>query len=204
MKSLSIRACITSVLLLAVSACGTSGGKVPEDRFYRLPDPAMQQTVSRVADILIVKPVEPLDALRAQTVTRTDRSGIALEHYKHHRWASPPARLVQAHLVANLRRSGLADTVVDKPVLGSDQLTLRLQLERFERVIDGQLRSAAVTVRAELSNAAGKAPLGTERFSAEVSASSVEMENTIVAFGKALDRVSAELVSWIAQESTSS
>ncbi|GJM09022.1 MAG: hypothetical protein DHS20C11_12980 [Lysobacteraceae bacterium] len=204
MKSLSIRACITSVLLLAVSACGTSGGKVPEDRFYRLPEPAMQQTVSRVADILIVKPVEPLDALRAQTVTRTDRSGIALEHYKHHRWASPPARLVQAHLVANLRRSGLADTVVDKPVLGSDQLTLRLQLERFERVIDGQLRSAAVTVRAELSNAAGKAPLGTERFSAEVSASSVEMENTIVAFGKALDQVSAELVSWIAQESTSS
>ena len=204
MKSLPIRTGIACLLLLTVSACGTSGGKVPEDRFYRLPQPAMQQSVDRVADVLIVKPVEPLDALRAHTLTRTDRSGIALEHYKHHRWASPPARLVQAHLVANLRSSGLADTVVDKPVLGSDQLTLRLQLERFERVIDSESRAAAVTVRAELSNAAGKAPLGTESFSAEVSANGVDMENTIVAFGKALDQVSAELVSWIARESTSS
>lgn len=182
-----------------LTACGTSGGSVPEDRFYRLPAPTIDVSVPQAADVLVVKPVEPLDALRAQTLTRTDRSGIALEHYKHHRWASPPARMVQAHLVANLRASGVANTVIDQPVLSPNLLTLKLRLVRFERAVDGNRRSAAVTLEAELYQSMGQGPLANGQFPAVVEASDINMESTVHAFGQALDQVSVQLVNWIAQ-----
>ena len=188
------------ILVLALAACGGRGGPAPSDRHYRLPAPQTEATASPVMPALVLNWVKPLDALAKPAIAYTDAVGLELEHYRYHRWASPPAALVEDYLLNALRQSGIAGQIVADPLPSDEAMYLNVTVSRFERIHVGERRQAAVSLVVELRPTQVAAPISVERMNVEVDATGPDMVDTVEAFGVAMDELSDQIVRWIERE----
>lgn len=193
-----MRARMLISLLALVLIVGCVGGPtvVPEDVYYRLPEPGSVKAMARplVEGRLGVDRIETdgLHQERALLYVDADRPH-ELRRYHYHYWTGAPGRVVQDHLIAYLRAADAAgavsrhepDTEVDAVVTG--------RLLRFERVLDG---GAGVAVTVELTYrepAAGPLRLRRE-YTVRRPARNETMAATVEAFGTALQAAYGEFL----------
>lgn len=121
-------------LALVLAACST-GGPVPEDRFYELNPvpPARIKAVPVLSGGVSVARVvaDPLRNGRAILYRDPERPHQLLR-YHYAFWVDQPPRLVQAALVDALRASGIADRVEAEGLRTHFRFSLEADLRRFE------------------------------------------------------------------------
>ena len=175
--------------------CTGNLADLPEDRFYRLPDPAPQRAALRFPGTIAVA-LPSSDGLHAERALLYSRHDRPLETLRHHYyfWAESPPRLVQEHLVAYLRAAGVSDHVVRAEAAADNDLRLEARLLRFERLVGGD--QARVLVALELGwqrRGAGALP-PRRTYRALTAAADDSIYASVQAYGEALADVYARFL----------
>lgn len=180
--------CIVAAL---TAACVGRQATVPEDVYYRLPDPRPAEDLSRplVRGQLSVSRIETRGLHQERALLYADANHPnELRRYHYHHWTDTPGRVVQQHLIAYMRAVGAAGSVTrHEPGMAADA-AVSGRLLRFERVLDG---GAGVVVAVELSYR--EPPSDAARLSREYTvrrrARDRTMAATVETFGAALQEV---------------
>ena len=127
-----------AALAAVLSGCFGQLPQVPEDRFYRLGEPALPAEVPKPdidGSIAVARPYS--DGLHTERAILYATAEQPLRVMRHHYdfWADSPPVLVQEHLVEFLRRAGVGDSVVRSESALDRALLIEPRLERFERML---------------------------------------------------------------------
>ena len=174
--------------LLWLAACSTSP-PVPADRFYRLPEPQVNAEGSAPTTKIRVGSFLAQGVYNERAILYIDEQyPLMVRRYHYHFWINSPADLVRDQLIAYLRK-----TETEKKITPEIEISGRVL--RFERIISPQqikvIAELEVTTRATTPGAKDV----TRVYRAEVPATSDKMNDTAVAFGKALDEIFGKVVS---------
>ena len=131
-----IKSTILISLCLLLTAC-FGGGSVPQDKYYRLG-----------ADQLSIKSLAPLftkiaisnfqaDAMhRERAILYSDADKpLQLNRYHYHHWHDIPPKMIQAHMIENLRQVGIAKWVVRYGDVSQIDAKIEGRIKHFERVV---------------------------------------------------------------------
>lgn len=178
---------IWTVWALVAAGCAGAPADLPEDRFYRLPEPApVAAKTGHAGTIAVTLPhSDGLHTERALLYSRHDRP---LEILRHHYffWAESPPRLLQDYLIQHLRGAGLADRVLRAEAAPTDALRLESRLLRFERRIGGAETQVLVELELGWSNRADRSR---RPYRALVTAADDSIYASVQAYGHALGEI---------------
>lgn len=178
-----------ALLAVLIAACAKAP-PVPTDRFYRLPEPDAVAQARLTDGVIAVRGLQADGLYRERAIVYTDERGIALARHHYHFWIDPPIQLVRRRLVAFLRGAGAADMVLASEE--SADLVVSGRLTSFERVLDDVPRARAGI---ELALATGDGRILVLReYAAEVEAGGDDVEDSVAALDRALDRIFTEFL----------
>ncbi len=179
------------VVLLSLLAACASQPPVSVDRFYALPDHE-QSTGPRqipLADSLLIKGFQATGLLQDRAIVYSTQSApqTYLQHH-YHLWVDSPARLVQRHGLNYFRGRQLAKLVTDDPTLHAD-LVVSGRLEHFDRQLLVGSSIGIVAMEVRVDRAGDDRPLLLNNYRVEIAAPSLQMEDSVRAFGQALTEI---------------
>lgn len=129
---------IGSVVLAGVLAALAACGSARPIHYYSLDPPAVTPAAQRLDVSLLVGHVGAALAYRdTHILYRTGPNELGV--YQDHRWAEPPALMVQEMFLQSLRRSGRYRSVQLVSSNAKGDYVLRGRVERFEQVEEGSL-----------------------------------------------------------------
>jgi uncharacterized lipoprotein YmbA len=182
---------------LVVLSSGCSSPAVPDVTYFRLPEAKPLPHANKPLSLLPIEVEgfigEGIYADQALLYATSPDAG-ALRAYHYQEWSRSPSRGLQDRLVEMLRESGISPLVTDRLPASTQALRVRGSIVRYERVKHDTGFVVVVALRMRVDQDQGE-PLLERTFSAEVPASDVKMDATVVAFGVAIDKVFADFYS---------
>lgn len=184
------------LLLVLFGAVGCVGSvpQLPDDRYYRLPEPSAAEPSRHVqATVAVALPrSDGLHSERAMLYSHHDRPLEVLRHH-YYFWAESPPRLIQEHAIAYLRQTHIAPDVVRDEAAPAAALRLESRLLRFERLVGGA--TPEVVVGLELQwQAPERAPTPPRAYRVTVPAADDSIYASVQAFGAALTQIYARFL----------
>lgn len=73
-----------------------------------------------------------------------------LDHFLHHRWADPPARMLEPLVIGTLEASGIFSAVVSPDARARTDLRLDTEFLRLVRIFDGEQSRVDLSIRASV------------------------------------------------------
>lgn len=162
---------IPVVVATSLAGCGFSAGNIPADHFYRLPVP----TPINVSQIVDVKSVQADGIYNERALLFVEQSRpLEVNRYNYHFWAQTPSALVQGWLQACLNNPHAAQAHKN----GQTVIPINTVVRGFERVITNGQADVVVKLQINL-----------HEYEMKVPAASMDMHDTVSAFGKAMQQV---------------
>lgn len=179
-----------------LAGCLGSAPPVPRDHYYRL---VVQGPVARPAKpgarpllsgVLTVEPVQTEGLLHERPLLYS-KSGQPQEVQQHdyHYWTDAPPSMVQDQLVAYLRRSGIARSVVTPEIRVRADYRLSIKVKRLERLIGGGPPRVFVELEFALVQVADGRLMVAASYGEEDRAADGSVKASIVAMNRATARV---------------
>lgn len=158
---------------------------VPEDHFYRLPDISTVKS-KQLANELAVKRFLT-DGLHSQRAIlySNDKAPLQIKQYHYHHWADTPPRMLQEVVISALRRSGIANKVMNYDAAKRSEYTLRGKIRKFEQVRRDNGSIVLIDIELRLDDKAGNALL-IKDYNTEQIAASPAPHDLVQAFGEGL------------------
>lgn len=182
------------LLAFGLVAC-TAPAPIPEPVWYRLPPASALPALPRLAEAIAV------EGLRAEGVHgdqpllhAATADALALRQYHYHLWAEPPTRLIEQRLRMQLREAGAAPLVLERLPDRRQGLRIQGRLLALERVPDGRdgwLARVAIEYRIETAD--GRRPPWVALYEEREPATGSGLQDSVLAMGRALDRLHARL-----------
>ena len=191
-----IRSVVLGLASLLLAACATVPG-MPETTYYRLPPPVATTALAEApVDLPIVVEVLGADGLYTDQalIYAMDANASRLRTYHYQLWIDPPSRLLQRHLIENLRLAGVSRVVTDQLPTRMEALRIVGRITRLERVhgANGWDAVAALVLRAEPST--GGRPWVIGEYQHRVAADGDTVADSVRALGQAVDRIGADFI----------
>ena len=133
-----VRTLLGLALVLAVAGGGGSD-PVPPDTFYRLKvtSPGQSAAATALPGVLLVGALEGDGLVRGRPLLYTNAAeGKAVRQHNYHHWVDSPARLVQGQLVAFLKDSDAARSVVTPGMRVRADFELIGRIQRLDRIFN--------------------------------------------------------------------
>lgn len=192
---MTLRRIAGTCAVLALAACA-SAEPAPQDTYYRVDTGVPGAQAARVVlpGVVVVErfAVEGLTSGRA--INYVDAaSPNRLQQYFYHHWAEPPNVMLRDALVAYLRGSGAVETVITPAVRTDANYAVTGAINTLERRM-GPAISALVELEIAVTefDSGDLVHVGTYR--AEVPADGAAIDDTVVAFNRALADIFARFV----------
>jgi cholesterol transport system auxiliary component len=197
------------IVCAAWALAGCSGGLLTSD----LPPPETYQLGARSAPAAVVAAAVAtrtsplgLTVARPRSAAALDSERIAVasggnrfDYYAGVRWVEPAPQMLQQNLVAALARSGLFAGVFAAPARVPAELTLDVELRRFEAdTTAGETPVVHVALQASLVDARRALRVATFTSAADVAAGSDKRAAIIAAFDRANAQVVDDVVARVA------
>lgn len=164
------------------------------------PPPAAGERIQRPIGLADVS-ASPWLQTQAIVYRLAYRDASRLQPYALSRWAAPPAELILHRMRSALARAAQGGFGIAAEGTAFDHL-LQVHLEAFEQVVDSPADARGVArMRARLSNARRRS-VAQHLFEHEVRCPSVDATGAVHALAAAADRLVAEMVVWVAAETT--
>ncbi len=170
---------------LWLSGCG-SAGVVPEDRFYRLAEPAADKAAPHpVLEKVLVAPFRGPAIYRERAILHADAAEpLRLRRHHYHFWADPPPVLLSRQLARYLEDTGLAGQA--RVGEGDARYRIRGVLSHFEQVYRPGGVSVQVAMRLTLEDRVTGKTLYSESFEEERDAAGGQVYDTVESFSDAV------------------
>ena len=190
-----VRGAVPALLVLVAAGCTGNFAELPEDRFYRLPQPAPQRAAAQVAGTIAVA-LPSSDGLHAERALLYSRHDRPLETLRHHYyfWTESPPRLVQEHLIQYLRSAGVAEHVVRAEAAPGSGLRLEARLLRFERLVGGDPPQVLVELELGWHGRSADMPPARRTYRALEAAADDSIYASVQAYGNALADIYARFL----------
>lgn len=187
----ALRTCLLAACvlpLLGACALGPKPAAAPVSSYDFGPPPAVRPLRLKAVGVLEVSAPRWLDGV--QTWYRLAYANAAQpQAYTQTRWVMPPPLLVDARIRERLVAGGA--------LLGGAGPTLRVEVDEFAQIFDGEKSSRAqVRVRVTLSN--GREVLRQARFAIDEPAATPDGPGGAAALGRAADRLVDTVLDWAA------
>lgn len=198
----AFRPLMATVLALALSGCSVSlfPSKQPQRQFtlpYHFEADNGGANLSDSVPVLKVNRPQASGVISGKRVvieTRPDE----LAAYQSVRWVTDAPELLRDHLVTALRQDPRMGTVVSDISGAGSEVTLTSSLQDFQEDRTGERTTVRLYLTAQLVENGSRRILATRNFEISVPVRESELESTIRAFGRASDRLSAEMADWLA------
>ena len=182
--------------LFGLSACSTPP-PVPDDSYFRLQQSQPRKRFSEpvLPGILLIETPEAAGVRRSRKIIYSEDQGhLRFQQYHYHHWEDSPPNLIQRHLTEVLSASGVASAAVDRRK-GSIQYVLESRIERFDRLLSGGGAISHIEFEIWLIDLEDPDRILLHRhYEEKVTASSMTMETTVVAFSKGLELIFKRLL----------
>lgn len=179
-------------LTAVLAGCLGSAPPVPRDHYYRIVVPAPAPTAKRdfLPGVLVVEPLQANGLLRERPLLYS-LSGKPHEVQQHdyHYWADAPPRMLQEQMVAYLRRSAIAQSVVTPEMRVNADFRLSGKAKRLERLIGGGPPRVFVELELALVRLSDDSLLALESYSEEVTATDNDVKSAVLALNQATARI---------------
>ncbi|MGA8277457.1 MAG: ABC-type transport auxiliary lipoprotein family protein [Rhodanobacteraceae bacterium] len=182
------------MLIALLTLAGCNAPTVPDFSYYRLPRgaplPAAKAPLFKLPIVVEEYSADGLYADQAM-VYATDASAEELRQYHYQLWIDPPSRMLQRRLIAQLRAAQAGTRVTDELAASQNAVRIRgviLRLDRIPQSNGGRGVEVALKLRVDVPNGP---PILDGNYRAEAVASGADMKATAVAYGVALDRITA-------------
>jgi ABC-type uncharacterized transport system auxiliary subunit len=182
-----VRIILINVCLVFLYAC-SKGSTIPEDRFYRLPEPvAVANIIELTAGGIFVQRFLAEGLYRERPIlTVSDSQGIEVEQYDYHLWIDTPTRLLRDQLIAYLNKAQVAKYVVDTTDMDSD-LRIHGKLLRFE--IDEYNGQVTIKIQFRVEHRDQNSPVLLKEYEESMSVSNEDMRTIIQVYGNVLNSI---------------
>ena len=185
-----------------LAGCGGLGTR-PAHRYFVLetaPSRLVPGALQRDA-VLLVAPTTASSFYDTQEIAYSRRSGERA-YYQLSSWTEPPNRGLAGLLAARIAAGGALRGAVESTSLRGG-LLLRTHLVELYHDAAASPGMARATLRAELSDPAGRKLLGQRIFSAAAPVSTYDAAGAVQGFGLALGQLLDEVAAWAAQTAAS-
>ena len=182
------------LLLIAPLLAGCLGAAppVPRDHYYRLlvPEPVARSAQPVLPGVMSVELLQADGLLRERPLLYSE-SGASHEVQQHdyHYWTDAPPRMLQDQLVAYLRRSGLATSVVTPDMRIRAQYQVSGKIRRLERLLGGGPPRVAVEMELALVRLSDNRLVLVDSFSEEAVIEQDGIAAAVLALNRATGRV---------------
>lgn len=182
------------VLVLLIGAC-SSAPPVPEDRYYRLPDPSPAEQTPLLKDGSIFVERFLADGVyqdRAIAYSNQSTPNVVLQHH-YSFWLDSPSKMLQAQLESYLRREHAAELVTDVPWAHAG-LSIYGRILRLDRVLGPGSAEVRVALEFNVRQEGRDEPLLAKEYKASAKAADQSVRSSIAAFETALSDIFSRLV----------
>ena len=189
MKKLTV---VATILALA-AAC--SGKPVPEDQFYRLPEPAATNGAAGLATgPVFVEQVIADGVHRERAIVHAKRElPTQLLQYHYQYWMDSPTRMVRDHLADYLRAGNAAPLVSTSPDVQAE-ISIFGRIREFEILEDGGDSEVVVGLEFRVDRAGRDTPVLIKTYEERGKVAGDSVSAGVAAFGETLTRIYARLV----------
>lgn len=178
-------------LTTILAGCLGSAPPVPRDHYYRIvvSAPAAAKR-NLLPGVLVVEPLQADGLLRERPLLYS-LSGKPHEVQQHdyHYWSEAPPRMLQDQMVAYLRRSAIADSVVTPEMRVNADYRLSGKAKRLERLIGGGPPRVFVELELALVRVSDGSLLAIDSYSEEIAATNGDVKAAVVALNQATARI---------------
>jgi ABC-type uncharacterized transport system auxiliary subunit len=188
---------LRSAILLAslvLASCSTTQ-HIPEEQYYRLPEPLAHEAQDLDPAVLGLSPwtIAAFDAGglyggRAVVYAQAHEP-LRLQRYHYKFWVKPPPELARDHLLAMLRLRDIQQTTLQGDRPAADQGHIDGRIVRFEQWLEGGRAEAIVQMELQYTFPSDAAPRLVRRYDVRRSAASTDLDQTAIAFAAALTEI---------------
>lgn len=175
-----------------LAGCLGAAPPVPRDHYYRLLVSTAPQTKpdARFSGVMRVELFQADGLLRERPLLYSE-SGAShqVQQHDYHYWTDAPPRMLQQQLVAYLRRSGIANSVVTPDLRVRANYQVSGKIKRLERLLGGGPPRVFVEMELALIRLSDNSLLLIDSFTEEEPDSGDSVESAIVALSQATSRL---------------
>lgn len=181
-------------VILTIS-CGLSGGSIPADHYYRLPEIAAEKSNEFKINNFLLNPVKVEGLYYERAILYVEQlNPLEVKRYHYHYWVETPAKLTQKYVQRYLLQTGTAKNLTFNAANQAATVQADITIANFERIIQAKKVYALVSLRISLkSNKDSKSDFS-QLYTEKVQAESIDMHATVKAFGQALNKIMSKLV----------
>lgn len=175
-----------------LAGCLGSAPPVPRDHYYRLlvSAPIQAKVVERFAGVMRVELFQADGLLRERPLLYSE-SGASHEVQQHnyHYWTDAPPRMLQEQLVAYLRHSGIANSVITPDLRVRADYQVSGKIKRLERLLGGGPPRVFIEMELALVRLSDNSLVLIDSFTEQEPEGGDSVESAIVALNRATGRL---------------
>lgn len=184
-------------MALLLAACG-GANPAPPDAFYRLQVslPAQNNDRPVLPGTLQVRALDGDGLVRGRALlyTRADEGEVVRQHNYHH-WADSPSRLLQNQLVAFLKDSDIANSVVTPDMRVRADYELIGRIQRLDRVFGPSGSSAVAALELAVVRQSDRKLVLVDTYRAQISSDDDSVDASVQAMNAALEQIFTTFIS---------
>lgn len=187
LKSVILLVCIVSMV-----SCGFSGGQIPADHYYRLPEAAASKSIASVFKNLKINPVKVEGLYHERSILYVEKlSPLEVKRYHYHYWVETPEKLVHKFARQYLLQSGISQNILNSASHSVPDVEVAMTITHFERIIDHEGAQILINLNVSVSGNHLLMQEFSRPYTAKVKAADNTMHTTVEGFGLALNDIMA-------------
>ncbi len=187
-------------LIVFFAACASSP-PVPQDNFYHLATIKAAEAYQHKFTIAFqdfksegIYRERALLYINAQYPLQTRR-------YHYHFWIKSPTKLIRQHMTEYLLDSQFAKQARDKGMIDDSDLLISGQLQRLDRIIDGEASKVIVSLRLDVRLRDDSANIFSKTYTVENEVKGKSIHNTVESYSTALIKIYEHFIADIPEKS---
>ncbi len=187
---------------LLLSACFGGGSSIPDDHYYRLPEPVGEKLPNPILNgTLSIKKIITHGIYGERSLIYTDKNNnIKLNRYHYHHWEKSPSTLIQDNLVQYLKTIGIAHQVIAYNQNTNPDYLLEAELITLHRDMSSNGIIANISIDIRIYNKSNNSIYINKRYHSKLLAKSDKLIDTIQAYSDGLHNIYDELISDLQSE----
>ena len=177
---------------VALGGCFGEAPPLPRDHYYRLlvamPDEAPGNPGGAHLDgVLLVRAFDASGLLRERPLLYSaSGSSTELQQHDYQYWTDTPPRMLQDQLVAYLRKSGIADSVVTPDLRTAADFEVVGKVKRLERLLDENPAGVVAELELALLRTADDELVVVDSYAVEARSAENSIEASVAALNQAV------------------
>jgi len=175
---------------MMIASCSFSGGQIPADHYYRLPEASVEKNTAFKVNHFLLNPVKAEGLYYERSILYVEASApLEVKRYHYHYWVETPAKLVRKYAQSYLSQAGTISNMSVNVSSHPADIETDITITNFERIVEPGAVQSLISLRISVKYQKDPERDFSKLYTAKVNAESSVMHATAAAFGKALNEI---------------